>query len=94
MPRCDCGAPLKPDVILFGELLDETAMTRAAALAAGADLMLCVGSSLEVYPAAGLPELTLEAGGRIAIVTKSADAVRPLRRRAARRRRGGRARRP
>ena len=33
--------------------------------------MLCVGSSLEVYPAAGLPELTLEAGGRVAIVTKS-----------------------
>jgi NAD-dependent deacetylase len=72
VPRCDCGAPLKPDVVLFGELLDETAMSRAAALAANADLMLCVGSSLEVYPAAGLPEVTLDAGGRIAIVTKSA----------------------
>jgi NAD-dependent deacetylase len=72
VPRCDCGQPLKPDVVLFGELLDETAMARASALAAGADLMLCVGSSLEVYPAAGLPELTLEAGGRIAVVTKSA----------------------
>jgi NAD-dependent deacetylase len=71
VPRCDCGEPLKPDVTLFGELLDEAAMTRASALAAGADLMLCVGSSLEVYPAAGLPELTLEAGGRIAVVTKS-----------------------
>jgi NAD-dependent protein deacetylase/lipoamidase len=70
VPRCDCGEPLKPDVVLFGELLDEAAMTRASALAAGADLMLCVGSSLEVYPAAGLPELTLESGGRIAIVTK------------------------
>jgi NAD-dependent protein deacetylase/lipoamidase len=71
VPRCDCGEPLKPDVTLFGELLDETAMTRASALAAGADLMLCVGSSLEVYPAAGLPELTLQAGGRIAVITKS-----------------------
>jgi NAD-dependent deacetylase len=71
VPRCDCGAPLKPDVVLFGELLDEAAMARAGALAAGADLMLCVGSSLEVYPAAGLPEITLQAGGRIAIVTKS-----------------------
>jgi NAD-dependent deacetylase len=71
VPRCDCGEPLKPDVTLFGELLDETAMTRASALAAGADLMLCVGSSLEVYPAAGLPELTLEAGGRIAVITRS-----------------------
>ncbi len=71
VPRCDCGEPLKPDVVLFGEMLDESAMTRASALAAGADLMLCVGSSLEVYPAAGLPELTLEAGGRIAVITKS-----------------------
>jgi NAD-dependent protein deacetylase/lipoamidase len=72
IPRCDCGQPLKPDVTLFGELLDEGAMTRASALAAGADLMLCVGSSLEVYPAAGLPELTLQAGGRIAVITMSA----------------------
>jgi len=72
VPRCDCGEALKPDVVLFGELLDEAAMARASALAAGADLMLCVGSSLEVYPAAGLPELTLEAGGRIAVITKSA----------------------
>jgi NAD-dependent protein deacetylase/lipoamidase len=71
VPRCDCGQPLKPDVTLFGELLDEGAMTRASALAAGADLMLCVGSSLEVYPAAGLPELTLQAGGRIAVITMS-----------------------
>jgi NAD-dependent deacetylase len=72
VPRCDCGLPLKPDVVLFGELLDEAAMERASALAAGADLMLCIGSSLEVYPVAGLPELTLEAGGRLAIVTHSA----------------------
>jgi NAD-dependent deacetylase len=72
VPRCDCGEPLKPDVTLFGELLDEAAMTRASALAAGADLMLCVGSSLEVYPAAGLPELTLQAGGSVAVITKSA----------------------
>jgi NAD-dependent deacetylase len=72
VPRCDCGAPLKPDVVLFGELLDEAAMARASALAAAADLLLVVGSSLEVYPVAGLPELTLEAGGRLAIVTRSA----------------------
>ena len=71
VPRCDCGEPLKPDVVLFGELLDERAMTRASELAVGADLMLCVGSSLEVYPAAGLPELTLDAGGRVAVITRS-----------------------
>jgi NAD-dependent deacetylase len=72
VPRCDCGEPLKPDVVLFGELLDEAAMTRASDLATRADLLLCVGSSLEVYPVAGLPELTLEVGGRIAVVTQSA----------------------
>jgi NAD-dependent deacetylase len=71
VPRCDCGAPLKPDVVLFGELLDAEAIDRASALARGADLMLVVGSSLEVHPVAGLPELTLAAGGRLAIVTRS-----------------------
>jgi NAD-dependent deacetylase len=70
VPRCDCGEPLKPGVVLFGELLPFEAMARAEQLAAGADLMLCIGSSLEVYPVAGLPEVTLEGGGRIAILTQ------------------------
>ncbi len=70
IPRCDCGLPLKPGVVLFGELLPESALARAEELAAGADLMLCVGTSLEVYPVAQLPMLTLAAGGRLAIVTK------------------------
>ena len=66
-----CGGKVKPDVILFGELLPVAEIERARELAEGADLMLCVGSSLEVFPAAGLPEVTLEAGGRIAILTQS-----------------------
>jgi NAD-dependent deacetylase len=70
-PECAaCVAPLKPDVVLFGELLPERAMADAHALAVDADLMLCVGSSLEVYPVAALPAATLEAGGRVAIVTQ------------------------
>jgi NAD-dependent deacetylase len=69
--RCSgCTGPVKPDVVLFGEMLPEAAMEEAYELAAGADLMLCVGSSLEVYPVAGLPAVTRRAGGRIAIVTK------------------------
>jgi len=64
-----CGAAVKPDVVLFGELLSEDVMQRAVELAEGADLMLCVGSSLVVHPVAGLPQLTLDAGGRLAIVT-------------------------
>jgi NAD-dependent deacetylase len=70
VPRCDCGSPLKPDVVLFGELLDEERMRRAFALAAAADVLLCVGSSLEVYPVAGLPQVTLRSGGAVAIVTR------------------------
>jgi NAD-dependent protein deacetylase/lipoamidase len=80
VPRCDCGAPLKPGVVLFGEYLPVEAIARAEALAAGADLMLCIGSSLEVYPVAGLPETTLSAGGQVAILTQSST---PFDRRAA-----------
>jgi NAD-dependent deacetylase len=65
-----CMGKVKPDVVLFGELLPEAAMTEAQTLCAGADVLLCVGSSLEVYPVAGLPELTLASGGQIAIVTQ------------------------
>jgi NAD-dependent deacetylase len=80
VPRCDCGEALKPGVVLFGEMLPLDAMVRAEQLAAGADLMLCIGSSLEVYPVAALPEITLDAGGQIAIVTQGPT---PLDRRAA-----------
>ena len=70
VPPCDCSSPLKPDVVLFGELLPVEAIARAQRLAAGADVLLCIGSSLEVYPVAGLPELTLAGGGKLAIITQ------------------------
>jgi NAD-dependent deacetylase len=84
IPRCDCEAPLKPDVVLFGEFLPVDAITRAEALAASAEVLLCIGSSLEVFPVAELPALTLRAGGRLAIVTQGptpfdADATVRLR---------------
>jgi NAD-dependent deacetylase len=70
-PLCEaCVAPLKPDVVLFGELLPERALAEAQALAMEADLMVCVGSSLEVYPVAGLPAMTHGAGGRIVLITQ------------------------
>ncbi len=69
VPRCDCGAALKPDVVLFGEFLPEAAIERAQALASGAGLMLAIGSSLEVWPVAQLPADTLDAGGQLALVT-------------------------
>jgi NAD-dependent deacetylase len=55
-PTCDdCHAVLKPGVVLFGELLPVAAIERATSLARGAGLVLVVGSSLEVWPVAGLP---------------------------------------
>jgi NAD-dependent deacetylase len=74
VPRCDCGDALKPDVVLFGEYLPAEALQRAEELARGADLLLCVGSSLEVFPVAQLPAITLQAGGQLAIVTQGATA--------------------
>jgi NAD-dependent deacetylase len=65
-----CLGYVKPDVVLFGEFLPEAAMAEAQRLVAGADVLLCVGSSLEVHPVAGLPQLTLASGGRVAIVTQ------------------------
>ena len=70
-PECSaCAEPLKPDVVLFGEMLPPEAMEEAFALASEADLMLCVGSSLEVFPVASLPGVTLDHGGELAIVTQ------------------------
>jgi NAD-dependent deacetylase len=70
-PECPaCVAPLKPDVVLFGELLPESAMAAAHQLASEADLMLCIGSSLEVYPVAGLPALTKGNGGGLVLITQ------------------------
>ncbi len=71
VPACkQCGAVLKPDVVMFGELMPEAELERAFELVRRAGLLLVVGSSLEVYPVAGLPEEALGAGARLAIVNK------------------------
>jgi NAD-dependent deacetylase len=76
VPRCDrCAGPLKPDVVLFGELLRADSLQRAHELCKGADLLICIGSSLEVHPVAGLPLLTREAGGAVAIVTQGSTPL-------------------
>jgi NAD-dependent deacetylase len=78
VPECpNCVAPLKPDVVLFGEMLPADAMAEAESLANRAELMLCVGSSLEVFPVAGLPSVTLGRGGRVAIITQGPTPYDP-----------------
>jgi NAD-dependent deacetylase len=72
VPTCpECGDVLKPGVVMFGELLPTAAVDRATALARAAGLMLVVGSSLEVWPVAGLP---LEARA-LAIVNRGPTAL-------------------
>lgn len=67
--RCKvCNAAYKPDITFFGEVPPEAAFNNAVALAEQADLMVVLGSSLTVHPAASLPLLTLRAGGELVIV--------------------------
>ncbi len=68
VPRCACGGPFKPDITFFGEALPEAAFMRSQELAMRADVMLVLGTSLTVFPAAGLPRLTLQRGGKVFIV--------------------------
>jgi NAD-dependent deacetylase len=75
-PACPrCGAILKPGVVMFGELLPSAEVDRAYELARRAKLLLVVGSSLEVYPVAGLPLETLEAGGELVVVNREPTAL-------------------
>ncbi len=72
VPHCpSCGGVLKPNVILFGELLPVTVLNQSKKLARQCDVMLVVGSSLEVAPAGDLPLLAKQSGARLIIVTIS-----------------------
>ena len=68
VPRCTCGGVFKPDITFFGEALPEKAFASAQELAIRSDVFLVLGTSLTVFPAAGLPRLTLQAGGEVIVV--------------------------
>jgi len=69
MPQCPkCGRVLKPAITFFGESLPVDALREAAQESQNADLMLVLGTSLTVYPAASLPDYTLRSGGELVIV--------------------------
>ncbi len=70
-PCCrPCGGLLKSAVILFGEVLPEDVVRRAEAAARACDLLLVVGSSLMVEPAASLPWLARDAGARVVVINR------------------------
>ena len=72
VPRCTCQGVIKPDVVFFGEAVHD--LERAAAIVARCDLLLVLGSSLMVYPAAFLPE---QAGGDVVVVNKGEVGLQP-----------------
>lgn len=75
-PMCSvCGGIVKPDITFFGEALPEQAIERAFKIAAASDVMLVLGSSLIVQPAASIPLETVRNGGKIIIVN---DMETPL----------------
>ncbi len=82
-PRCErCGGILKSDTISFGQALEPEVLQRASRAAREADLLLAIGTSLQVYPAAGIVPLAREAGARVVISNaqptpfdETADAV-------------------
>jgi len=75
-PRClTCGGILKSATISFGQQLDKKVIDRAARAASAADLLLAIGTSLQVYPAAGLVPLAKEAGAHIVIVNAEPTAM-------------------
>jgi NAD-dependent deacetylase len=77
-PPCpSCGAPLRPDVVWFGEMLPQVALEEASMAARGADLLLSVGTSSLVYPAAGLPLEALDNGATVVEINPSETPLTP-----------------
>ena len=77
VPRCACGGVFKPDITFFGEALPEAAFTAAQSLAAGSDVFLVLGTSLTVFPAAGLPRLALQGGAKVFVVNAQPTSLDP-----------------
>jgi len=70
VPKCACGGTIKPDVVLYEEALDETCLTRAVNAIEKADVLLVCGTSLTVYPAAGL--LRYYRGEKLVLINRDA----------------------
>ena len=64
-PRCECGGILRPDAVFFGEMIPSEAMWRSRQVATDCDLMLVVGTSAVIQPAALMPVIAKESGAKI-----------------------------
>ena len=72
MPRCECGGIVKPDVVLYEEGLDQKTLNDSVRAIAEADMLIIGGTSLNVYPAAGL--INYYRGHKLVLINKSAVA--------------------
>ena len=70
IPRCECGGIIKPDVVLYEEGLDGNIMERAARAIYDADMLIVAGTSLTVYPAAGM--IRYYRGKRLVLINRDA----------------------
>jgi len=77
-PRCACGALLRPGVVWFGEALSEEAVTASFEAARAADVVLVVGTSSLVYPAAALPQAARAAGAFVVEINPEPTPLTPL----------------
>ena len=72
VPRCACGGTVKPDVVLYEEGLDQSTIEKSVRAIANADVLIIGGTSLNVYPAAGL--INYYRGHKLVLINKSAVA--------------------
>lgn len=70
IPKCDCGGIIRPDIVLYEESLDEEVLAKSIHYIRNADMMIVGGTSLAVYPAAGL--LNYYRGNKLVLVNRSA----------------------
>jgi NAD-dependent deacetylase len=70
IPRCACEGVIKPDIVFYGEMLPEEDMSMSVFHASRSDLMIVVGTSLAVQPAAFMPMYTLKNSGRVALINR------------------------
>lgn len=71
VPKCACGGVIKPDVVLYGESLDSDVLNQAVRNIKDADMMIVGGTSLNVYPAAGLVNYYDRSKGKLILLNKS-----------------------
>ena len=69
IPRCSCGETIKPDVVLYEESLDQEVLSRSVSYITRADMLIVGGTSLTVYPAAGL--IDYYRGNRMVLINKT-----------------------